>query len=259
VRPNSGFAQLPNGLFVPRANWVDEQERAGIPRRVAIANAIRATLANDSVTVTPGAGATVATHLAGGKEHQVVMVADESGHLQQTLPTYTWWVPGAAVGASKLYADVFNAAGSGKILELRGLWAIPKSDVAVTGVVAVEVGLYRTSAVGTGGTAHTYNGGSASTAHVITPWDTSNAALPAQVTARSLPAGGATISALYWAQYVFTEETNAATYVSAFTNLLPVGTMNQRLTFNEGQGLLIRQGTVAGVGSLAFLGLFTLV
>lgn len=217
------------------------------------------TLPNSSVAVTPGTGRNVAVVQKVATDYQVVMVADDSGHIQQTLPTYTWWVPGAAVGASKLYADIFNASGSGKTMELRGLWAIPKSDVAVTGVVAVEIGLYRISAVGTGGTAHTYNGGSASTAHVITPWDTNNAALPAQVTARAVPTGGATISALYWAQYVMTEETNAATYISAYTNLLPVGTMNQRITLNEGQGLLIKQGTVAGVGSVAFLGIFTLV
>jgi len=79
------------------------------------------TTANDSVLVTPGTGATIATHLAGGKEHQIVMLADESGHLQQTLPTYTWAVPALVVGASKLYADIFNAVGSGKVLELRGL------------------------------------------------------------------------------------------------------------------------------------------
>ncbi len=218
------------------------------------------TQANDSVLVTPGSGATIATHAPGdGKEYQVVVVADESGHIQQTLPTYSWWVPPAAVGASKLYADLFNASGSGKILEIRGLWAIPKSDVAVTGLVAAEIGLYRTSAVGTGGTAHTYNGGSASTAHVITPMDTSNAALPAQVTARVAPTAGATIAALWWAQYILTEETNAATYIGAYTNLLPVGTMNQRITLREGQGLLIKQGTVASVGSLAFLAVFTLV
>lgn len=195
----------------------------------------------------------------GTMRYPVVMVADESGHLQQTLPTYTWWVPGAAVGASKLYADIFNATGSGKTLELRGLWCIPKSDVAVTGAVAVEVGLYRTSAVGTGGTGATYNGGGASNVHVITPWDTLNTAPPAQITARNLPTGGATISALYWAQYLFTEETNAATYVGAMTNLLPSTIMAQRMTFNEGQGLLIKQGSVAGVGSLAFLACFTLV
>lgn len=217
------------------------------------------TQANDSILVTPGTGATVATHAPGdGKEYQVVMVADETGHLQQTLPTYTWWVPGAAVGASKLYADLFNAAGSGKIIEVRGIWAIPKSDVAVTGAVGVEIGLYRTSAVGTGGTAATYNGGSAATAHVITPQDTANAALPAQITARSLPTGGATIGALYWAQYIPTEESaTSQAYMAAFQNLLPVSVMCQRLTLREGQGLLLKQGTVAGVGSMAFLAIFT--
>ncbi len=199
-------------------------------------------------------------HEIANRKYPVVMVADESGHLQQTLPTYSWWVPGAVVGASKLYADLFNATGSGKIVEIRGLWAIPKSDVAVTGILGVEVGLYRTSAVGTGGTAFTWNGGSASTAHVVTPFDTVNSPQPpAQVTARAVPTGGATISALYWAQYVFTEETNAGTYIAAFTNLLPNMVMTQRMTLNPGQGLLIKQGTVAGAGSLAFLGVFTLV
>ena len=217
-------------------------------------------LANDSVAVTPGSGATVATHAPGdGKEYQVVMIADESGHLQQTLPTYSWWIPGAAVGASKLYADLFNASGSGKILEVRGLWAVPKIDVAVTGVVGIEMGLYRTSAVGTGGTAHTYNGGSAMTTHAITPLDTANAALPAQVTARTVPTAGATIGAIYWAQYVFTEETGAGTHLIQYQNLLPVTAYGQRITLREGQGLLIKQGTVAGVGSVGFLGVFTLV
>lgn len=219
------------------------------------------TIANNSILVTPGSGAEVATHIppGGTKEHQLFIQVDDSGHLLQTVPTYTAWVPPATVGASKLFWTIFNATSSAKILEVRGVWAIPKSDVAVTGVIGVEVGLYRTSTVGTGGTLHTYNGGTTSATHVITPWDTANAALPAEITARSVPTGGATISALYWAQYIHTEETNASTYIGAYTNLLPVGTMNQRLTFNEGQGLLIKQGTVAGVGSLAFLIIFTLV
>ena len=214
---------------------------------------------NDSILVTPGTGATVATHSVASKEFQVVMVADESGHLQQTLPTYSWWTPSTAVGASKLYADLFNATGSGMVIEIRGIWAIPKSDTAVAATLGVEIGLYRTSAVGTGGTAHTYNGGSAATAHVITPWDTANSALPAQITARAVPTGGATIAALYWAQHIWTEETNPpATAISAFTNLIPVGVMNQRITLREGQGLLYKQGTVAGAGNLQFLTLFTL-
>lgn len=216
--------------------------------------------ANDSILVAPaGSGATVATHLANTKEYQVVILADDSGHLQQTVPTYDWWVPPQSVGASKLMGSIHNATGSGKILEVRGVWAIPKNDVAVTGVLGVEIGLYRTSAAATGGTAFTYNGGTTSSSHVITPWDTNNASLPAEITARSAPTGGATISALWWAQWIFTEETNAASYISGYTNLLPIGTVNQRLTLNEGQGLLIKQGSVASVGSVAFLTLLTVV
>lgn len=219
------------------------------------------TQANDSVLVTPGSGATVATHSPGdGKEYQVVMVADDSGHLQQTLPTYSWWIPTAAVGASKLYGDLFNASGSGKLVELRGIWAIVDTDTAVTGAVGIEIMLLRTSAVGTGGTAPTYNGGAASSTGTIVPFDTANSALPAQITARALPTGGATIAAFYWSQWVAGEEAaTSSANITSFYNLLPDTTMGQRIILREGQGLLIKQGTVASVGNMAYLTVFTLV
>jgi hypothetical protein len=222
-------------------------------------------LPNDSfnrIADTSTSGTPLATHSIGGKEYPTVLIADDSGHIQQTLPTYSWWVPPAAVGASKLYADIYNSSASTSIVEIRGVWAIPKSDVAVTGVVGIEVGLYRTNAIGTTGVNHVYSSGAAATAHVITPYDTANSSTffgTTGISARAVPAGGATISALYWAQYIFTEETNAATYVGAYTNLLPVGIMTQRPTLRPGQGLLIKQGTVAGVGSMAFLGQFTVI
>lgn len=212
--------------------------------------------ANDSILVTPGSGATVATHSPGdGKEYQVIMPAGPNGHILGSKPGYVLWIPGVAVGASKLFFDLFNAAGSGKIIELLGIWAIPKQDVAVTGALGVEVGLYRTSAVGTGGTAATYNTGSALTAANITPKDTANAALPAQITARTSPTAGATIAAPYWGQYIQTEESpTSMAALQAFMNLLPIGMEEfQSITLNEGQGLLVKQGTVAGVGSIAFL------
>src|SRR3990167_6183141 len=166
------------------------------------------TQANDSILVTPGSGATVATHNPGdGKEYQVMMLADDSGHIAQTLPTYSLWVPTAAVGANKLYADLFNASGSGKVIEVRGIWAIPDTDVAVVGALGIQILLLRTSAVGTGGTVPTYNGGTAETTGTIVPLDTNNGAPPAQITARALPTGGATISAFYWGQFVCGEET----------------------------------------------------
>lgn len=45
------------------------------------------TQANDSITVTPGTGATVATQLAGGKEYQVVVMADQNGDMDPIRPS----------------------------------------------------------------------------------------------------------------------------------------------------------------------------
>ena len=94
----------------------------------------------------------------------------------------------------------------------------------------------------------------------MVPLDTNNAALPAQITARALPTGGATISAFYWSQWVPGEETaTSMAYITSFQNLLPIGVMTQRITLREGQGLLIKQGAVAATGNLAFLVMFTLI
>ena len=218
------------------------------------------TQANDSILVTPGSGATVATHLVAAKEHQVIVQADSSGHLVGTLPTYFYSTPAAAVGASKLYLDMFNAAGSAKIIDVRGIWIIPKTDVAVAGALGVRIDLYRTSAVGTGGTAHSYKSATPDVAGGnISPADTANAALPAQITARWLPAGGATISEWLFASYTLGEETaTSMAYITQYQNILPSLMWGQRLALNEGQGILLKQGTVAATGSISFLVAFTL-
>jgi len=215
--------------------------------------------ANDSILVTPGTGATVATELIAGKEHQVVVQADSSGHLMGSLPTYYYITPAAAVGASKLYTDLFNASGSGKVIDVRGIWVVPKTDVAVVGALGIRVDLYRTSAVGTGGTAASYKsatpdigGGN------ICPMDTNNAALPAQVTARWLPTAGATISEWMLATYSLGEETaTSMAFISQYQNLLPVLMWGQRLAIRENQGILLKQGTVLSAGSIGFLVAFT--
>jgi hypothetical protein len=220
------------------------------------------TQANDSILVTPGAGATVATHLINGKEYQVVILGDSAGHIVGTTPSYFLWLPKIAVGANKLYADIFNATGSGKVLEINGIWCIPSQDVAVTGVLGVEVDLYRTSAVGTGGTAALIDRTNQTTP-AFSMKDTANAAIPVQVTARSVPTAGATISSMLFGQYLNTEEGStamvAATAIGAFTNLLPEVRETQVLTIRENSGLLIKQGAIAGVGSLAFLVDFSLI
>lgn len=207
-------------------------------------------LANDSAV----SGNAVATHLAGGKEHQVVMVADESGHLVQTLPTYLFYLKAQAGAAGKDHFDLFNAAASGALVELRGLWVTPALTAAVTGTIAPDFDLLRTSAVGTGGTAVPYK---AATFPNISPLDTNNAALPAAVTMRQGPTGGATAAEALFSTYISQEETWAGAQLGQFFNLLPESQIGQRLAIREGQGLKLRQITAGVAQNFSFFGLFT--
>ncbi len=218
-------------------------------------------LSNDSILVTPGTGATVATELIGGKEHQVMMLADDAGHILGTKSTYTYIVPSTAVGASKLFLDLFNATGSGQIIKVLSVRPIVDTDIAVVGAVGIRIGLFRTSAVGTGGTAAAYKSATLDVAGgTISPQDTDNAALPAQITARHLPAAGATISEWIRGMYVMGEEasTSMAYMFQGQMNMLDVDDLSaQLLTLREGQGILIKQGAVASIGNVRFRVTFT--
>jgi hypothetical protein len=208
-------------------------------------------LPNDSIAVTPGTGATVATQLVSSKEYQVVMLAMPDGHINGSLPQYRLICPSQAVGASKVFLDLFNATGSGVSLRILSAFCYVDNDTAVTGTLGVEVNLTRTTAVGTGGTAATTNG-TALTAITLSTMDTSNPALSANITARSAPTGGATAGALLGQRWVFTEETAAPSGIA--------GTLGAEFIRNEGADLIVRensglrfvQGTVASVGNLSF-------
>jgi hypothetical protein len=216
--------------------------------------------ANDSILVTPGTGATVATHTVAGKEHQVMMLADDSGHITGSLPTYAIITPPIAVGASKLLLDIFNGVGSGKVIDIRGAWIIPKLDVAVTGAVSVRVDMYRTSAVGTGGTAVVADGATMdAAAGSLWKFDEDNAAVPAQITARVAPTAGATISRWLFPTNIASEESPTSMgYFTQFQNLIPVFLFGQKVAVREGTGVLFKQGAVASVGSISILVAFTL-
>jgi hypothetical protein len=208
-------------------------------------------LPNDSITVTPGTGATVATQLVSAKEYQVIMLAYPDGHIQGSLPQYRLICPSQAVGANKVFVDLFNATGSGVSLRVLSAYCYVDNDTAVTGTLGVEVNLTRTTAVGTGGTAATTNGTSL-TAITLSTMDTANAALSASITARSSPTGGATAGALVGQRWVFTEETSAPSGIA--------GTLGAEFVRNEGADLIVRensglrfvQGSVASVGNLSF-------
>lgn len=208
-------------------------------------------LANDSITITPGTGATVATQLVSAKEYQVVMLSDVEGHILNSPPVYRLTVFSQAVGASKVFCDIFNATGSGVSLRIISAYCFVDDTVAVTGVVGAQVALTRTSAVGTGGTAATADGTALTTA-TISKFDTSSAALSASVTARSAPTAGATAGAVLANRFVFTEETSAPAGIAGILGATFISDNGHKVYVRENTGLRFVQGTVASVGSLSF-------
>ena len=193
------------------------------------------TLANDSVLVTPGSGATIATHLASSKEYQVVMEADHLGHIKGSRDGFLVWFTPATNAASRSVADLFNADAT-ILVRVQGIWIIP-TQTAITGVT-IGFDLNRTSAVGTGGTVETPR-----------PLDTTQAALDADITARSGATGGATLVYKYMTVYFFNDETNASTGLTPWQNLLPVfGDKVVEIVLRQNQGVQVKQSVTATVG-----------
>jgi hypothetical protein len=220
----------------------------------------------DNVTLNAGSGGdTVAADDIGGVKYQRVkntfgadgVATDVSAvnpfpvGLVEASSVYRLIVPSQAVGANKVYFDLFNATGSGSTVRVRSVFAFVDSDTAVTGTLGVELNLTRTSAVGTGGTAATANGTSL-TAATISTLDPAMAALSASITARLAPTGGATAGAWLGQRWVFTEETNAAAALGGLIGAEFIRVGGADVLVPQNTGLRIVQGAVASVGSIGF-------
>lgn len=164
---------------------------------------------------------------------------------------YKLFVPSQAVGASLVYFDLFNPAGSGKAMNLLSVIPIVSGAVAVTGVVAVDLFLTRTTAVGTGGTAATIEGTSL-TAMTISALDSDEVVKAGQVSARLTPSGGATAGAVLSWRSVFSEETNAGTYIQIVDMVRGGNNDLNPVPIKGGTGIRVVQGSVASVGNIGF-------
>lgn len=187
-------------------------------------------LANDSILVTPGSGATVATHTVGGKEHQVVMVAGPTGHIHDTLPTYYFWSGFVAGAQNRKHLEIFNATGSGVIVKVRKVFI--QSNMVAGTHVGQQWDFDTTSAVGTGGT--TITGRKA---------DSANSNISASVTCRAGPTGGATKVATLWSVGLDGEETRPASGLLGMINWVPEGPNVQEIVLNENEGFYVIQIT----------------
>ena len=208
-------------------------------------------LAGDSILVTPGSGATVATETVNSKEHQVVMLAEPTGHLVGSKPVYVIDIPEQVhvAAANTVHWDLFNAAAS-PVVRVLSIKQRPSIVTAVTGV-AFSWLLERTTAVGTGGT-------------TLTPWlpDTSQTALDANITSRSKPTGGATQSTDLRTYTQHSEETNAGSIMVASLDgieLVPMWLQDSGvgIVLRQNQGLRCVQVTNSVAGNTAWVIAFT--
>ena len=164
---------------------------------------------------------------------------------------YKLFVPAQAVGANLVYFDLFNATGSAKDVHVHSVVPVVSGAVAVVGVVAVDLFLTRTSAVGTGGTAATYEGTSLTAAPVFSAIDHSQP-MHSSITARLTPAGGATAGAVLSTRSVFSEDTNGGTYNQITDFVRGLYHDVAPLKIPENSGIRVVQGGVASVGNIGF-------
>jgi hypothetical protein len=145
------------------------------------------------------------------------------------MPTYYFQTASSAAAISKIYFDLFNASGSGVVLKVRKLFIQQHWAVMSPGII-INWAIDKTSTVGTGGTVLT---GRAT--------DSADPALPAQVTARGIPTGGATVVHNWCTIPLSSEETDIGSRPAWMTNALPEGNETQDVTLREGEGIKVTQ------------------
>lgn len=201
---------------------------------------------NSAIPITPGLGVAVASHTAGGKEHQVVMVANPLGNLIGDIPTYSAFSGAQAAAANKPYLHIFNATGSGKIVKLQKVFIQPSQ--AVNALTAQTWRVAKTSAVGTTG----------NVAITIQKHDSASPAVPAQITAAHSYTAGGTQTFTYFEVPLSVEETFPAVGLQPFFNVLPNdGDHVSDYILREGEGLVV-QNVTGGVYSWSVLGVLSI-
>lgn len=225
-------------------------------------------LANDSIAITPGSGQTVATHSPGGSnttEYQVTMLANATGHIVDSMPTYGLNIPQLNTNvANRYHWELFNHPSSGKTVTCRGLWPIVElSQLNIQALVA-RFELYRTTAASSGGTASAAFESASSILANFFRLNPGDASLSSHISAKTVLTS-ITTGTFLWPAYVSSVATTLQggmgsmniNQLLAGVNFIPQREFGQELVIPAGQGLAMRQGTVASLGSIGWLIEFT--
>jgi hypothetical protein len=171
----------------------------------------------------------------------------EQGVFTAALPTYYAVADAVAFANTKTHFSIVNESGSGVLISIRKLFPINVSIGAITGA-ALRMEARKLTA---------HSGGTAITAQSC---DSTNPALPAQVTIKTN--GTPTGTTLLYPFIITTEEETATAALTknvfqAMTNIQPEGPEQQEYRLREGEGFSIYQSTNATVGSFAWFMVFT--
>jgi hypothetical protein len=223
------------------------------------------TLTNNSVLVTPGSGATLATNSPGSgtTEYHVAIPATAAGHLAESVPTYTVQLPQIDGAANRYHWELFNGATSGLTLTVRYVAGASSSDTITTNNLANRFDLFRTTALSSGGTAFTTESSSTASANFCR-WDTNDSALPSTVTLKTV------VTSITTGAWLCPRFVTAALGVASRWDVTMADRLNwlageatddpgvewlssKPFVLRPGQGLAIRQGTVVSARSFVWL------
>ena len=196
-------------------------------------------LAGDSILVTPGSGATIATHTKNSKEHEVWMGADTAGNLSNNpVGLYASSALEMTRASNKNYISLFNADAA-LIVDVLGVW-IAFTITAESGAGAIIPG-YRLFF--TNSTTH-----SAGTLLTPVKLDSTSGALDADITVRSngqtVTASGEAINSISQS-----EKTSGGSGGSGCIGgfkfwLWQYQDMNMSIVLRQNQGIVVQQGGI---------------
>jgi hypothetical protein len=168
---------------------------------------------------------------------------------------YRLFFPSQAVGANLVFLDLWNGS-TDLLVQVAQVVPIADGSVAVVGTLGVNLFLTRTTAIGTAGTAAVAESAALTATPAISKLDPRSPNLPATITARITPTGGATAGAVIGFNSQFSEETALPTYLR--NDLLSLtGSPSIPLIVTPSTGIRVVQGAVASVGNIAFGVLFS--
>lgn len=198
------------------------------------------------------------------------MLANSTGNIVDSMPTYGLNIPQLLVAANKYHWELFNHPSSGKTLTVRGIWAIPElSQTLASTQPCARFELFRTTAVASGGTASAAFESSSTILANFFRLDSNDASLSSHISCITQATSITTGTFLYpW--YVDSQATtgsgssgalavlrNAISVLQQNNNAIPQREFGKELVVRTSTGVACRQGTVASAGSVGWLIEFT--